>query len=81
MSSTGEGLKDMEVLVIAEVARAIRVGHPSRAAVEQETVRSQRSEQEELREMKRQLEQQELELQQLRAAIDTQGRQEWSVRR
>ncbi|VDO82615.1 unnamed protein product [Heligmosomoides polygyrus] len=154
-------IKDMGVLVTAEVARAIRVGHPSRAAVEQvgreaaeeaigvlrslrnkcresaiiqrwvevvlqslesesrtegvetmagllemrdemrrlsetygvavanffqkfeetlaengalqETVRCQRSELEELREAKRQLEQREVELQQLRAAMDTQG--------
>ncbi|VDO93444.1 unnamed protein product [Heligmosomoides polygyrus] len=65
-------IKDMEVLVLAEVAKVIRIGNPSRAAVEQETVRCQRSELEELRKAKRQLEQQELELQQLRAETDLQ---------
>ncbi|VDO89174.1 unnamed protein product [Heligmosomoides polygyrus] len=95
-------IKDMEVLVIAEVAKAIRLDTraelqwsresaiiqrwvevvlqslESESRTEEngallETARCQRSELEELREAKRQLEQRELELQQLRAAMDTQG--------
>lgn len=63
---------DMLDVDLEEEFRKLCGGHPE-PEILQETVRCQRSELEELREAKRQLEQREVELQQLRAAMDTQG--------